>query len=253
MSIEPLTLVVLIVVVSIAGFVNGTIGLGYALLAVNALAIVVGAKDAVIVMSLITPVVSGLQAWYHRVHAPIWRRLWSLLVGAAVGNVIGTNLLIILPTAAISLALGAFTLWYVITALRAERPPMGGRAERRLAPIVGLVAGITNGAVGAAGPVLGAYLSAIGLRGQEFAFGISLVFFTMSLVRLGTLAVLGQYTSTLALAALVLIVPSIASQRVGLWLQARMPIRTLYRLVLVILGVASLNLIWRGLAGLLAA
>jgi uncharacterized membrane protein YfcA len=252
LNLDPVTLIALIGVISIAAFVNGTIGLGYALLGVNALALVLGAKDAVIVISLLAPVLSSVQAWYHRVHAPTARRLRSLLVGAFVGSVIGANLLVVLPAPAISLALGLFTLWYVASALRKERPPMTGGAERRLAPLVGLVAGTTNGAVGASGPILGAYLSAIGLRGPEFAFGISLVFFGMSLVRLGTLAVLGQYTVALALAAVVLVLPSLGAQRIGFWLQRRVPVRRLYRLVLLVLLVGSLNLIWRGLVGIMA-
>jgi uncharacterized membrane protein YfcA len=252
-TIDPLTLVLLIGVISIAAFINGTIGLGYALLGVNALAVVLGAKDAVIVISLLAPVLSSVQAWYHRVHAPIWQRLRSLLVGAFVGTFAGAYLLFVLPAAAISLALGLFTLWYVATSLRVDRAPMAAHAERRLAPLVGLVAGTTNGAVGASGPILGAYLTAIGLRGAEFAFGISLIFFAMSVVRLGTLAVLGQYTAALVVAAAVLVVPSLGAQRIGFWLQGRLPVRTLYRLVLLVLLVGSLNLIWRGLAGLLAA
>jgi uncharacterized membrane protein YfcA len=251
-TFDPVTLGLLIAILSVAAFVNGTIGLGYALLGVNALAVVLGAKDAVIVISLLAPILSSVQAWYHRVHAPIWRRLRSLLAGAFVGSVGGALLLTILPAPAISLALGLFTLWYVYTAFRVDRPPMTGVAERRLAPVVGLVAGTTNGAVGASGPILGAYLSAIGLRGPEFAFGISLVFFSMSLVRLGTLAVLGQYTIALVVAAAVLVLPSLGAQRLGFWLQRRVPVRTLYRLVLLVLLVGSLNLIWRGLSGLLA-
>jgi uncharacterized membrane protein YfcA len=248
MSLDPLTFVLLVLAVSAAGFVNGTIGLGYALLAVNALALVLGAREAVIALSLITPIVSGLQAWYHRVHAPLWQRLTSLIAGALVGTIIGANLLVILPAAVISLALGVFTIWYVVTAVRAERPPLAGRTERRVAPLVGLVAGVTNGTVGAAGPVLGAYLTAIGLRGAGFAFGISLVFFAMSVVRVASLAALGQYTIPLVFGALLLVLPSIAAQRVGLWFQARTATRTLYRLVLVVLSIAGLNLVWRAAA-----
>jgi uncharacterized membrane protein YfcA len=251
-TLDPLTLGLLIAVVSVAAFINGTIGLGYALLGVNALAVVLGAKDAVIVISLLAPILSSVQAWYHRAHASTARRLRSLLLGAFIGSLAGVFLLIVLPAPAISLALGLFTVWYVVTALRVERPPMTGGAERRLAPLVGFVAGTTNGAVGASGPILGAYLTAIGLRGAEFAFGISLVFFSMSLVRLGTLAVLGQYTLALVVAAAVLVLPSLGAQRIGFWLQGRVPVRTLYRLVLLVLLVGSLNLIWRGLTGLLA-
>ena len=54
-----------------------------------------------------------------------------------------------------------------------------------MAPVAGFFSGMTNGALGASGPVAGSFLLAIGLRGREFIFGISLVFVFQAAFRIG--------------------------------------------------------------------
>src|SRR5690606_37973954 len=123
-TVDPIVLVGLLAALSVAALINGMLGFGFALLAVNVLAVVLGPKEAVIVMSLVTPAMSGLQLVRHRRHAPDWRRFRPLLVGALAGSVVGTQLLVILPASLIAVALGAFTAYYVATSLRDDRPPL---------------------------------------------------------------------------------------------------------------------------------
>lgn len=245
MTFEPVAIAALGSLMVVAAFINGTIGFGFALLAVNALAFIFGAKSGVIVMSVLAPIISGLQLWHHRDRRGLARRLGAMISGGIAGTLIGTQLLVFLPAAVISLALGLFTVGYVVDSLRTERPPIGGATQRWLGPIAGVIGGTSNGALGASGPVFGSYLTAIGLRGADFAFAISMAFFTLALARIGLLAALGQYTMELVAVGLGLALPSILGQQVGLWFKGRVPERTLYRAVLVILLVAGLNLLWR--------
>jgi uncharacterized membrane protein YfcA len=252
LTLDPIVLATLVVAAALAALVNGVIGFGFALLAVIVFAILLGPKEAVILMSLLTPLMAGSQLIRYRRFKPTWRRFRPLLAGAIAGSIVGTPLLVVLPGPIIAVALGLFTIYYVATSIRTDRAPLAGSTERRLAPLAGFVGGVTNSTIGASGPVFGAYLVALGLRGSEFAFAISLSFFTMSLLRLSILGLLGQYSVPVAAAALVLFVPSVAFQRVGFWLHDRAPTRLLHRLVLVVLLVASVNLLWRGLSALIA-
>lgn len=252
MDLSPITMLVLVGSMFGAGFVNGTISFGFALLAVNVLALILGAKDGIIVLSLLTPAVSGFQVWHHRANRATAQRLRTLIGAALVGTAVGAQILVFLPGHLLSLALGLLTVFDVFVELRGRRPPLESRTERRLAPVVGFVGGVSNGALGASGPVFGSYLVAIGLRGGEFALGISTVFFAMSIIRNVVLAGLGQYTTGMVVVALILLVPSFAGQHVGFWLRGRLPAPTVERAVLVLLLVASLNLLFRGVEGLLA-
>ena len=253
MDLSPAVIVMLIVAMFVAAFVNGTLGFGFALLAVNVLAVILGAKDGIIVLSLLTPLVSGLHIWRYRRQSATFPRLRALVLAAMIGTVLGARILVLLPGFAISLALGLFTAFDALYELRGRRAPLAIGTERRLAPLAGFAGGVTNGTLGAAGPVLGSYLIAIGLRGAEFAFAISVVFFAMSVVRTAVLAGLDQYTSSIAMLGLALLPPSIVGQRVGFWLRGRLPAETVERAVLIVLLLASLNLLYRGVAGLLAA
>jgi uncharacterized membrane protein YfcA len=248
--VDPGALAALVAVVAVAALVNGALGFGFALLAVNALAFVLGAKSSVVLMGLVAPVISGLQIWHFRGHRGVLPRVLRMIGFALLGSVIGTNVLVFMPGWAISLALGLFTAWYVAGVLRGARPPMEPARAARLAPVAGLVGGISNGTLGASGPILGSYLVAIGLRGGDFAWGISAAFFSMGLVRLGLLAAFDQFTPALVVIAAILVLPSIAGQRVGFWLRGRLPAEQIERLVLVLLLLASANLLWRGLDGL---
>lgn len=253
MDLSPVILLVLIASMFGAAFVNGTVGFGYALLAVNVLAVILGVKDGIIVLSLMTPIVAGLQVWHFRAYRATAGRLRLLILAALAGTAIGSQILVYLPGYLISLALGLLTVFDVFIELRGRRPPLTSRTERRLAPVAGFVGGVTNGALGASGPVFGSYLVAIGLRGGEFVLAISMVFVSMSLIRNVVLAGLGQYTPEIAGLALVLLVPSLAGQRIGFWLRGRLPAHAIERAVLVLLLAASLNLLFRGVEGLLAA
>jgi uncharacterized membrane protein YfcA len=233
--------------------INGLVGFGLALVAVNALATVLNPKAGVIVMSLIAPLMSGYQLRHNWSLLEGWGRLRSLLAWAILGSLIGIVLLVSLPTWAIAIALGLFTVQFTIDRMRRERPAMAEHRERRLAPVAGLVGGITNSALGASGPIFGSYLFAIGLRGKEFAFGISVVFFVMALVRLTSLAVAGQYTLPLVQLAFICFFPAIVGQHLGQTYQGRVDPRMFQRVLLAVLLVSSVNMLIQGVTAMLRA
>lgn len=251
MTISIQGLGILALAASGAALVNGLVGFGFALLAVNAMALAVGAKEAVLIMSLMAPVMSGLQLIHHRHHRPPWRRLRGLLAGALLGTLAGARVFVLLSPAVLALALGTFTVGYAVSALRSDRPAITSPVEARLSPIAGFVGGFSNGTLGASGPVFGSYLTAIGLRGRDFAAAISALFLGMGVVRMAQLAAFGQYDGDTVFVALALLAPSIAFQRVGFWIRRRISTTLIYRGVLILLLLAGMTLLGRGLSQLL--
>jgi uncharacterized membrane protein YfcA len=248
-SIDPGLLALLVAFILVGAMVNGLIGMGFSLIAVNIIAVALGTKEAVIVMSLVSPVTAGYQLWLNRSVASLWIRLRPVLAGAFVGSLFGAQLLVIAPTWTISLALGAFTVQFVIDRLRTERPRMESGRERRMGPFVGFVSGTTNGALGASGPVIGSFLLAIGLRGKEFVFAVSLVFFLQGIFRGSLFALNGQYTTALVLASLAILIPALLGQQAGLKLRGRVDAKMFQRILLTVLLISSANLLIRGVEG----
>lgn len=249
--VDPAVLLFLALLFLGGSIVNGLIGFGLALVAVNATANVIDPKTGVVVLSVIAPFLSSSQLRHNWSYFHGWSRLRSLTAWAIVGTVFGAQLLVYLPTWAIGLALGIFTIQFAIDRLRRERPAVARTTERRMAPVVGFVGGTTNSALGASGPIFGSYLYAIGLTGREFAFGISVVFFIQALVRLGSFAVLGQFNPAILSLAFVLFWPSVIGQYVGQALQGRVDTRLFQRILLAVLLVSSANLLLQGGRGLL--
>jgi uncharacterized membrane protein YfcA len=251
-TIEPLLLGVMLAALFVGGVINGLIGIGFALFVLNFLAVALGTKSGILVMSLLAPFPSAYQMWRTRTLGHTWVRLKSLLVGAAVGSFVGAPLLVLLPVWVISLGLGLITIQFVIEQALRRSPPMSAGAERRLAPVVGFFSGLSNGAIGAAGPVAGSFLLSLGLRGPEFVFGISTVFTFVSVVRLILFGVAGQYTTELVLLSAAMLIPAMGGQALGLRLQGRANDKVFRRLLLTVLFVSSVNLLIRGVQGMLA-
>jgi uncharacterized membrane protein YfcA len=248
-SIDPALLALLIAFILVGAMVNGLIGMGFSLIAVNIIAVALGTKEAVIVMTIVTPVTSGYQLWLNRSAAPLWLRLRPIILGAFVGSLVGAQILVVAPAWVISLALGGFTVQFVVDRLRKDRPTMESARERRMGPFVGFVSGTTGGALGASGPVIGSFLLAIGLRGKEFVFAISLLFLLQGLFRGSLFALNGQYSEAVVLSGLAILVPALLGQQFGLRLRGRLDARMFQRILLAVLLISSANLLIRGLEG----
>jgi len=246
-------LVFLAAVFLFGSIINGLLGFGLALVAVNAMATVIDVKVGILTLSVIAPFLSSSQLRHNWAYFHSWSRLRSLTLGAIVGTVFGAQLLVNLPTWAIGLALGVFTVQFTIDRLRRERPAVNKSTEQRLAPVAGFIGGTTNSALGAPGPIFGSYLYAIGLAGGEFAFVISVVFFIQALVRVGSFAALGQFNPSILTLAFILFWPSFAGQHIGQALQGRVDSKLFQRILLVLLLVSSINLLVQGVRGMLAA
>jgi uncharacterized membrane protein YfcA len=252
-EIDAGLVVTLAAVVFVAACVNGVAGFGFALVVVASLAVVIEPRPAVVLLSLITPVVQTFQLRHHWQFRSVAGRLVPMLVASAIGTIVGANLLLILPGYVLAIALGLFAVWYVVGSLRTTPMLVTSATERRIAPVVGALAGVSNGTLGASGPILGSYLLAIGLTGRHFVFAISLTFMVMSLIRLGALAILGAYTLDIVALGVGLALPAWLGQRIGFWLQSRLSAQAFQRVILIALLAASANLLYRGITQAIAA
>jgi uncharacterized membrane protein YfcA len=250
---ELLPALLIAAVVFFAAMVGGIAGFGFALVGLAALTFTYDPKTAVIAFSVVAPLLNVVQLYHHRTERRVATRLRTVFAFAAVGSMIGTTLLLALPTWVLSIALGCFALFYVASALRRGRPPLRASTERKLGPVVGLAAGVFNGSLGASGPVLGTYLHAIGLHKRQFAFAISAVFLLMGVFRIASLATLGAYTLVSFATSAALFVPAALGQHVGFSVQSRIDQRRFELAVIALLTLSALNLIIKGIQGAGAA
>jgi uncharacterized protein len=243
MTLTPM----LVALVFAAGVVNGWTSIGFAMITAAGLALAIDPKLAVLLLAVTNPFVSSVQILNHRRHAPGWRRLVPIALGSFAGVPLGAALLGILTRDMIAIVLGGVALFFVTTTLLGRGPRIPSRWERPTAPVAGLVAGMANGTVGVSGPVLGTYLVAIGTSPAAFGFSISALFLSMGIVRLASLLVLDQLTTSLLVSGALLLVPALLGQQAGLWLHRRVAPARARQGALIVMGVAGLSLIIRGL------
>ena len=230
-----------------AGIVNGWTSLGFAMVAAAGLAVVVDPKIAVLLLAVMSPFISSVQILTHRRAAPGWRCLIPLAVGAFAGVPVGAVLLGILDRDVIALLIGLMAVFFVVSTLAGRGPQIPASAQPVAGPVAGVLAGVANGTVGVSGPVLGTYLLSIGLSPAAFGFSISVLFFSMGLVRIASLALLHQLTISVIASGAILLVPALFGQQAGLWLHRLAPPARARQAALVLIGIAGASLVVRGM------
>jgi uncharacterized protein len=237
----------LVMIVLAAGVVNGWTSVGFAMIAAAGFALAIDPKTAVLLLAVTTPFISSIQILNHRRHAPGWRRLIPLGIGCFIGVPIGALLLGVLARETIALLIGLLAVFFVVTSLGGRGPSIPASWERVTAPAAGIAAGVANGTVGVSGPVLGSYLLAIGTSPAAFGFSISVLFFSMGLVRIASLVALEQLPAALIAMGALLLIPALVGQQVGLRLHRFVPPDRARQGALVVIGIAGISLIARGL------
>jgi len=232
----------------VAGTVKGTAGLGFPTLATPLLSLAVDVKTAVVLLILPNIVMDGIQFARRGAPTATIRRLAPLLVAGGIGTILGTRILVELPTRAVLLLLGAFVIAFV--ALNATRfsPRLPAAWEPWAGPVAGFVAGVVGGITNVPGTPLAMYFFALGMSKADFLASTAFTFLIYKVVQIGAVAWYGMLTRALAASSLALTGIALAGFVAGLWIQDRLDQRAFNRAVLVLLGALGLWLVIRSLA-----
>jgi len=253
--LDPGFLALAVVVLVVAGGLNGLAGFGFALVGTMALATVVEPATAVVFM--IVPVMAVNLALVRELPTDqlrtCGRRFWPLVLAALVGTVVGMAALDRLPVAPLRLGLGVLTLAFVATLQgRIALPGVEGIRDRcfvetpaamvGLGAVSGLVFGGTN-----VGVQLVAYVRSFDLPHGLFVGVLAMVFLWLNAVRVGAAGVLGLYpTTTWVVASGLAVLPAVAGVAIGSRLRDRLADRYRRGLVLGLLGVVGVRLVLAG-------
>jgi uncharacterized protein len=245
-SPDVLQLLLIAVIVAGAAAVKGMMGFGFPLIGVPLLSAIIGPRAAVPVIAvptLLSNVIMVSRGGASRAS----RHLLLAIAGLAVGTLAGAAAFKALDPRSLSVVVGIVTLGYVAASslrLTARLPEAAGR---RAAPLVGLAAGVLGGATDIFAPLLASYLHLLRLAKRDFVFWITLMFFVSNIVQVGSYFHLGLYAGRVLFLALVSCVPMAIGTWSGLAFQDRLNPQVFTRVVLVVVCLAALNLIVRGL------
>src|SRR5262249_16775869 len=148
----------------------------------------VDVKTAVVLLILPNIVMDGIQFARRGAPTATIRRLLPLLLTGAIGTVLGTRLLVVLPGRAVLLLLGGFVIAFAAVTATGSAPRLPPAWERWAGPAAGLVAGVVGGVTNVPGTPLAMYFYALGMSKADFLASTAFTFLIYKLVQIGAVA-----------------------------------------------------------------
>jgi uncharacterized membrane protein YfcA len=245
-SLDAAQLLLISLVIAGAAAIKGAIGFGFPLVGIPLLSAIIGPRAAVPVMAVPTLLSNFILVSRGGVSRAS-PHLILAIAGLAVGTLAGAAVIKALDPRDLSLCVGAVTLAYVAASVFRLSARVPESAGRRAAPVIGLVAGVMGGATGIFSPVIAAYLHLLRLAKRDFVFWITMMFFVSNIVQIVSYAHLGLYGGPVLTLALIGCIPMAIGTWSGIALQDRLNPHIFGRIVLIIVFLAGINLLVRGL------
>lgn len=236
-------LLVAVVSYALGGVLKGAIGAGTPIVVIPLMSIYFDVPFAVSIFALPALVSNIWQGWQYRDSLLERGFVLRLAIGAGIGALIGTLLLVSLPTDLLSVAVGVLALCYIVFRMAKPHWQLAYDPARRIVLPVGIAAGILQGAAGISAPVSVTFLHALKLSRLQFIATISALFSAMASVQLLTLGVLGVLDGQRILISVLACVPLFAGMPVGAWLVRHVRPALFDRLIMLLLLVIAVKLI----------
>lgn len=250
-DLSPWALCLALSVALAAGFIKGAVGFGMPLVMISGLAIILPAETALAALILPTVWTNVLQSLRQGPRAA-WDAVLKyriFLLTLLVMILLSAQLVRLMPQHALFIAIGVPIVLFCVMQLRGWTPNLKPEHRQRDEGIVGAFAGFVGGLSGVWGPPTVAYLTAVNtpkaeqMRVQGVIYGMGAVALIVAHLKSGVFN-----AQTAPLSALLLLPAGI-----GMWVGGRlhdaMPQKTFKRATLIILTLAGLNLIRKGVMG----
>ena len=246
-----ITLLFATLVALFAGFVKGTVGFGMPLIMISGLATMLPAEVALAGLIVPTLVTNGYQAFRKGLVAA-WQAFGQFrvfLISLLVFLALSAQLVTALSQSLLFIIIGVPVVAFCLLQLSGWQPKLRPANRVRDESLIGGLAGVSGGISGIWGPPTIAYLTAIDtpkseqmrVQGVIYGLGAVVLFFAHS-----KSGVLNAATIPLSVSMLP---PALAGMVLGGLVHDRMPQATFKRVTLIVLTVAGLNLIRKGLLG----
>ncbi len=240
-----------IAVTLLAGFVKGAVGFAMPTVMISGLASFLPVETALAALIMPTLVTNLWQAARQGLKLALEsvKKFRVYLSMSVLFTALGAQMVRILSQEVLFLLIGVPVVLFALLQLFSVRFRVPERRRTLVELLVGSGAGTIGGISGVWGPPLVAYLTAINtpkqeqMRVQGLVFGLGAVALALGHIKSG---VLSAATFPLSMAMLV---PAIVGMVFGLMLHDRLPQQAFRRATLVVLALAGLNLIRRGLMG----
>ncbi len=236
-------IVIILGVSCIAALIKSTTGMGYPLVLLPALALFIDVAEAIAIVAPSNLVLNGQLTWKMRERHSEAITLPRFLAGAGLGAIVGTALLPVLPDRGLRVVLIAVIVLFLANRISPRAFAMSHADGQRLAPAVGTVAGLFQGAAGISGPIVTPWFLSLNVARDAYIYAVAMVFALSGVLQIGVLSVQGAFTVPTLLLGLSLIPVAFAIFPLGAIVRDRISVVAFERIVLVLLAVSALSLL----------
>jgi len=217
----------IVLAVSLAGLIQGTLGFGFPFLATPMVAMVADMRTAVITILLPTLATTIATLLTCGPLKPVLRRFWLMPVYAFCGALIGTSVFVAAPAFPYQLLLAAIILLYLnLDRISRGEWPLIRRHERAFAPLAGAAAGLFEGTANVAAPPLIIYYLALGLAPAMLVPALQICFFIGKTTQFSVLTLRGGVGAAQWIATLPLVLFPIGDVFIGARIRGRIHAET---------------------------
>jgi len=243
------TLIATLTVVSVAGFVKGAVGFALPMILISGLGSFLPAEVAIAALILPTVMTNVIQTFRNGMgHAwDSFRKHWRFNVILFAMILMSAQLVTVMPQSVLFLLLGGMISVFTILQLAGWTPTIKRGLERTTEVAAALFAGFFGGLTGVWGPPTILYLTALDVPKKESVRVQGVIYLTGSILLLVAHLKSGVLNATTIPFSAALLVPALGGQFIGLLVHDRMDQVLFRRATLVILTIAGLNLLRRGL------
>jgi hypothetical protein len=217
-------LAIVLAAVIVGAIAKSVTGMGLPLIAIPIASLFVDVNDAIVVIAFPNMLANAVLAGRERHSYRETRDLPTLAISGVVGAVVGTLLLVNIPETPLIVAVIVAIVGYVVLFFAHPDLRVGPQRSRRLAPAVGGVAGVFQGAVGISGPIVGSWIHSYRLPRSAYLLSVTSLFFITGLTQLVVLIGSGELSGRV-IATLLACAPVLGSIPVGTRLRNSVSVR----------------------------
>lgn len=233
---------IVLVAVVIGAVAKAVTGMGLPLIAIPIASLFVDVDTAIVVIAFPNVLANLVLAARERHSYPETRDLPVLAASGIVGAVLGTLVLVSVPETPLVVAVIVAIVGYIVVFFAHPELRTTPARSRRLAPLVGGVAGLFQGGVGISGPIVGSWIHSYRLGRSAHILSVTSLFFITGLAQLVVLTGSGELAGRVP-ATLLACLPVFASIPIGTRLRNSVSVRGFDLAIVGMLGVSALALL----------
>ena len=217
-------LAIVLMAVVIGAIAKAITGMGLPLIAIPIASLFIDVNDAIVVIAFPNVLANAYLAGRERHRYAETRDLPTLAIAGVIGAIGGALLLVNIPERPLVLAVIVAIVGYVVLFFAHPELRVGPTRSARLAPVVGGVGGVFQGAVGISGPIVGSWIHSYRLPRGAHILSVTSLFFITGLAQLIVLIGSGELSGRVV-ATLLACIPVFAAIPIGTRLRDSVSVR----------------------------